>query len=88
MGTNAYGMVLAAERLGFTAKAVKGSKDAFFSEFPLSVLRTQLLVYKKNGGNRYGSRRSALMIVSMMPCTALAIKRGLSPHSSPSRSLA
>ncbi len=38
MGTNAYGMVLAAERLGFTAKAVKGNKDAFFSEFPLPAV--------------------------------------------------
>ena len=35
MGTNAYGMVKAAEQLGFTAKAVKGNQDAFFSEFPL-----------------------------------------------------
>lgn len=35
MGTNAYGMVKAAEQLGFTAKAVKGNKEAFFSEFPL-----------------------------------------------------
>ena len=34
-GTNAFGMVQAAERLGFTAKGVKGDKDAFFSPFPL-----------------------------------------------------
>lgn len=38
MGTNAYGMVKAAERLGFTAKAVKGDKDALFSEFPLPAV--------------------------------------------------
>lgn len=37
-GTNAYGMVKAAERLGFTAKAVKGTKEAFFSEFPLPAI--------------------------------------------------
>jgi len=34
-GTNAYGVVKAAEQLGFMAKAVKGDKTAFFSEFPL-----------------------------------------------------
>ena len=38
LGTNAYGMVKAAEQLGFTAKAVKGSMDAFFSEFPLPAV--------------------------------------------------
>ena len=35
-GTNAYGMVLAAERLGFTAKCVQGEKEDFFTEFPPS----------------------------------------------------
>lgn len=38
LGTNAYGMVKAAEQLGFTAKAVKGNQDAFFSEFPLPAV--------------------------------------------------
>jgi ATP-binding cassette subfamily B protein len=33
-GTNALGMIKAAEQLGFTAKAVKGDQKAFFSEFP------------------------------------------------------
>lgn len=33
-GTNAYGMIKAAEQLGFTAKGVKGNQDAFFSDFP------------------------------------------------------
>ncbi len=37
-GTNAYGMVKAAEQLGFTAKGVKGNQDAFFSEFPLPAI--------------------------------------------------
>ena len=37
-GTNAYGMVKAAEQLGFTAKAVKGNQEAFFSEFPLPAI--------------------------------------------------
>ena len=32
LGTNAYGMVKAAEQLGFTAKAVKGNRDVFFSD--------------------------------------------------------
>ena len=34
-GTNAYGVIKAAEQLGFSAKGVKGDKEAFFSEFPL-----------------------------------------------------
>lgn len=38
LGTNAYGMVKAAEQLGFTAKAVKGNKEALFSEFPLPAV--------------------------------------------------
>ena len=37
-GTNAYGMVKAAEQLGFTAKGVRGNRDAFFSEFPLPAI--------------------------------------------------
>lgn len=37
-GTNAYGMVKAAEQLGFTAKGVKGNQDAIFSEFPLPAI--------------------------------------------------
>ena len=37
-GTNAHGMVKAAEQLGFTAKAVKGNQEAFFSEFPLPAI--------------------------------------------------
>ena len=37
-GTNAFGMIKAAEQLGFSAKAVKGDKDAFFSEFPLPCI--------------------------------------------------
>ena len=37
-GTNAYGVVKAAEQLGFTAKGVKGTKEAFFSEFPLPAI--------------------------------------------------
>jgi len=37
-GTNVYGMIKAAEQLGFTAKGVKGNKEAFFSEFPLPAI--------------------------------------------------
>lgn len=37
-GTNVYGVVKAAEQLGFTAKGVKGNKDAFFSDFPLPAI--------------------------------------------------
>jgi ABC-type bacteriocin transporter len=38
MGTNAYGVVKAAEKLGFTAKGVKGDKDSLFTEFPLPAI--------------------------------------------------
>lgn len=37
-GTNAYGMIQAAEQLGFSAKGVKGNAEAFFSEFPLPCI--------------------------------------------------
>ena len=37
-GTNVYGLVKAAEQLGFSAKGVKGNKDAFFSDFPLPAI--------------------------------------------------
>lgn len=37
-GTSAYGLIKAAEKLGFTAKGVKGDQDAFFEEFPLPAI--------------------------------------------------
>ena len=37
-GTNVLGMIKAAEKLGFTAKAVKGTADALSSEFPLPCI--------------------------------------------------
>lgn len=37
-GTNALGLIGAAEQLGFTAKGVKGSNEAFFSEFQLPCI--------------------------------------------------
>lgn len=37
-GTNIAGMLKAAEKLRFTAKAVKGDHNAFFSEFPLPAI--------------------------------------------------
>ncbi|MEB1809770.1 MAG: peptidase domain-containing ABC transporter [Bacillaceae bacterium] len=37
-GTNALGIVKAAEHLGFTAKGVKGDAEAFFSDFPLPAI--------------------------------------------------
>lgn len=37
-GTNVFGMIKAAEQLGFSAKGVKGNKDAFFSDFPLPCI--------------------------------------------------
>ena len=38
VGTNVYGVIKAAEQLGFSAKGVKGGKEAFFSEFPLPCI--------------------------------------------------
>lgn len=37
-GTNVYGVIKAAEQLGFTAKGVKGDKEVFFNEFPLPAI--------------------------------------------------
>lgn len=37
-GTNVYGIIKAAETLGFSAKGVKGNKEAFFSNFPLPCI--------------------------------------------------
>lgn len=37
-GTSAYGLIKAAEKLGFTAKGVRGDREAFFSEFPLPAI--------------------------------------------------
>lgn len=37
-GTNAYGVIKAAEQLGFSAKGVKGDKKAFFTEIPLPCI--------------------------------------------------
>ena len=37
-GTSAYGVIKAAEKLGFSAKGVKGNQEAFFSEFPLPAI--------------------------------------------------
>ncbi|MBO4863982.1 MAG: peptidase domain-containing ABC transporter [Eubacterium sp.] len=37
-GTNVYGVIKAAEKLGFSAKGVKGTPDAFFSNFPLPAI--------------------------------------------------
>ena len=37
-GTNLCGIIKAAKRLGFNAKAVKGKKEAFFSKFPLPCI--------------------------------------------------
>lgn len=37
-GTNAYGVIKAAEELGFSAKGVKGDQEGFYSEFPLPAI--------------------------------------------------
>lgn len=37
-GTNAYGLVKAAKKLGFSAKGVKGEAEAIFSDFPLPAI--------------------------------------------------
>lgn len=49
MGTNALGLVKAAEKLGFIAKGVKGDKDSLSGDFPLPavahVIKDNLLHY-------------------------------------------
>lgn len=37
-GTNAYGLVKAAQTMGFTAKGVRGNQEAFFEPFPLPAI--------------------------------------------------
>ncbi len=37
-GTNVYGLIKAAEEIGFEAQGVKGDKEAFFTEFPLPCI--------------------------------------------------
>lgn len=37
-GTNVYGVIKAAETIGYSAKGVKGDKEAFFSDFPLPAI--------------------------------------------------
>lgn len=37
-GTNVYGVIKAAEQLGFSAKGVKGDRNAFYSDFPLPCI--------------------------------------------------
>jgi ABC-type bacteriocin transporter len=37
-GTNAYGVIKAAEKLGFTAKGVKGNAENIFSAFPVPAI--------------------------------------------------
>ncbi|KGE20460.1 peptidase domain-containing ABC transporter [Paenibacillus wynnii] len=37
-GTSAFGLLKAAEKLGFTAKAVKGNHEAFFEKFPTPAI--------------------------------------------------
>ena len=37
-GTNVYGLIRAAEMLGFSAKGVKGEKEAIFQKFPLPCI--------------------------------------------------
>lgn len=43
LGTNAYGMVQAAEKLGFTAKAVKGTEESLYLDFPLPAIAHVLI---------------------------------------------
>ncbi len=49
MGTNALGLVKAAEKLGFIAKGVKGDKESLSGDFPLPavahVIKDNLLHY-------------------------------------------
>lgn len=37
-GTNVYGMIEAAKKLGFSAKGVRGAKEAIFTEYPVPAI--------------------------------------------------
>jgi ATP-binding cassette subfamily B protein len=37
-GTNLYGLIKAAEQLGFTAKGVRGNQESLFQPFPLPAI--------------------------------------------------
>ena len=37
-GTSVYGLTVAAEKLGFTVKAVEANQEAFFQDFPLPAI--------------------------------------------------
>lgn len=41
-GTSAYGLVKAAEKLGFSAKAIKGTRENLLTEFPLPAIANVL----------------------------------------------
>lgn len=43
LGTNAIGMVQAAEQLGFSAKAVKGTAESLYTDFPLPAIAHVLI---------------------------------------------
>ncbi len=45
-GTNVLGIIKAAEKLGFTAKGVKGNQEAFFSKFPLPAIAHVIIEQK------------------------------------------
>jgi len=49
-GTNAYGVIKALEKLNFSAKAVKGNQDDFFTGFPLPAIAH---IQKENGYNHF-----------------------------------
>lgn len=49
-GTNVYGVIKAAEHFGFSAKGVKGNKEAFFSEFPLPCIAHVIVAQIERNG--------------------------------------
>lgn len=51
-----YGVIKAAEYFGFSAKGVKGNKEAFFSEFPLPCIAHVIVAQvERNGAPIQGS---------------------------------
>ncbi len=46
MGTNGLGVVKAAQKLGFSAKGVKGDQTAFFNDFPLPAIANVVIDQK------------------------------------------
>ena len=75
-GTNIYGMVKAAEKLGFSAKAVKGDQKALLTGFPCPAIAH--VVIEGNLFHYVVIHKKALLDERMLICSTL--RASLRPH--------